>query len=143
MRGTFARDLSHPLPVTDSAEDDGDTDNEKYSRDSADASQLSDHGNTDNFCGQVSERKQNTKFDSIWKQRVSKGFLWAGKKSLEIYMLHGLLLDVLMPEVKPIFPSIKGYGLISGNFVITIILCVIVISLISQNNVLKKLLGMK
>ncbi len=74
---------------------------------------------------------------------VSKGFLWAGEKSLEIYMVHGLLLNVLMPEVKPIFPSIMGYGLISGNFVITIILCVVIISLISQNNVLKKLLGMK
>ncbi len=143
MRGTFARDLSHPLPVTDSAEDAGGTDNGKYSRDSADASQLSDHGSPDNYCGQVSEHKQNIETGSVWKQRISKGFLWAGEKSLEIYMVHGLLLDVLMPEVKPIFPSIMGYGLISGNFVITIILCVVIISLISQNNVLKKLLGMK
>ena len=62
---------------------------------------------------------------------------------MEIYMVHVFLLDVLKPEVKPVFPSIAGYGLIIGNFVITIILCALVISLISHNNVLRRLLGMK
>ena len=58
-------------------------------------------------------------------------------------MVHGLLLNVLMPKAKPEFPSIEGYGLITGNFVITITLCVVVISLVSQSNILKKLLGIK
>lgn len=80
---------------------------------------------------------------TLWKQRIGNAFLWAGKKSLEIYMVHGLLLNVLMPNMKPEFPSISGYGLIVGNFVITITLCVVVINLISQNSILKKILGMK
>jgi len=143
VRGTFVGDLSHTLPVTDSAEDAGITNNRKYTGGRVDARKLSDHDSTDSSCGQVGEYKQNIEIGSVWKQRVSKGFLWAGEKSLEVYMVHGLLLDVLMPEVKPNFPSIKGYGLITGNFVITIILCVVVISLISQNKVLRKLLGMK
>lgn len=58
-------------------------------------------------------------------------------------MVHGLLLNVLMPNTKPEFPSISGYGLIAGNFVITIVLCVVVIGMISQSTVLKKILGMK
>lgn len=143
MRGTFAGDLSHALPATDSAEDVGSTNNGKYTGGSVDARKLSDHGSTDSSCGQVGEYKQNIEIGSVWKQRIIKGFLWAGEKSLEIYMVHGLLLDVLMPDVKPIFPGIVGYGLITGNFVITITLCVVVISLISQNRVLRKLLGMK
>ncbi len=143
MRGTFTGDLSHPLLVAEPTEDEGGTDNGKYTRDNADARKLSDHGSADSSCGQVGEYKKNIKIGSVWKQRISKGFLWAGEKSLEIYIVHGLLLDVLMPEVKPIFPSIMGYGLITGNFVITIILCVVVISLISQNRMLRKLLEMK
>lgn len=58
-------------------------------------------------------------------------------------MVHGLLLDVLKPEEKPTFPSIEGYGLVTGNFAITIILCIVVISLMSQSRILKKILGMK
>lgn len=58
-------------------------------------------------------------------------------------MVHGLLLNILMPEVEPVFPSVIAYGLITGNFVITVILSFMVISLTSHNQVLKKLLGMK
>ena len=141
--GTFAGDLSHPLLVTDSAKDARRTDNGKYTRDSANASQLFDYDCVYDINNQNDEYKQSIESGSIWKQRVGKGFLWAGEKSLEIYMVHVFLLDVLKPEVKPVFPSIAGYGLIIGNFVITIILCALVISLISHNNVLRRLLGMK
>ena len=143
VRQTLPGDLSYPLPVAESGETSRGTDDRKYSGNSSYGDELSDHGNIDSSCGQDIKFEQNVETDSVWKQRIGNGFLWAGKKSLEIYMVHGLLLDVLKPEIKPTFPSIQGYGLIIGNFAITIILCVIVISLMSQSRILKKILGMK
>ena len=89
-------------------------------------------------------------YDVIWTNEPVMGVVTrlAARKARKngtkvIYMVHGLLLNVLMPNTKPEFPSISGYGLIAGNFVITIVLCAVVISVISQSSILKKLLGMK
>ncbi len=143
VRSSFSGNLSHPLPVTEPAENDGNAYDGKHTGNGVNNQQLRDHGDAYSVVSQTVEHQQGAEVGSVWKQRVGRGFLWAGKKSLEIYMVHGLLLDVLMPESKPIFPSIVGYGLIAGNFAITILLCAVVISLISQSNFLKKILGMK
>ena len=55
--------------------------------------------------------------------------LLADEMNPEMYMVHELLLDVLMPNTRPVFLSVSGYGLIVGNFVITIVLCAFAISL--------------
>lgn len=143
MRSSFSGDLSHPLPTAESLEDGGEAFNGKHTGNCVDDSQLHDHGYTDSAGSQPVEHKQGIETNSLWKKRIGSVLLWAGKKSLEIYMIHGLLLNILMPEIKPVFPSIAGYGLITGNFMITILLCAIVISLLSQNRILKKILGMK
>ena len=129
--------------ITVPPEDRGDAYNGKFTGNCANVGLLRDDSHADTSCGESNKLEQGVETCSLWKQRVGNWFLWAGKKSLEIYMVHGLLLDVLMPKAKPEFPSIEGYGLITGNFVITITLCVVVISLVSQNNILKKILGIK
>lgn len=143
VRRSFAGDLSRPLSAALSAEDGRDTFNGKLTGHYADDKQLHNDSGANTPCSQVYKLEQGFKTGAIWKQRIGNGFLWAGKKSLEIYMFHGLLLDVLKPQLRPVFPSISGYVLIMGNFVVTIILCVVVISLISQNGISKKILGMK
>ena len=143
MRSSLTGSLSHPLPAALPAEDGRDAFNGKHTGYYADDKQLHDDSSFDTPCGQADKLEQGVEVGALWKQRISNLFLWAGEKSLEIYMVHGLLLDVLMLKVKLEFPSIEGYGLITGNFVITITLWVVVISLVSQSNVLKKLLGMK
>lgn len=77
------------------------------------------------------------------KEKIKNFFLWAGKRSLEIYMIHGLLLNILKPHKAVAFSSIEGYFLTFGNFIITIGLCAIVIELLKQNVFLKKLLSIK
>lgn len=143
VRGPLTGDLSHPLPAALSAEDGRDTFDGKHTGYCANDKQLRNDSSSDTLCGQANELEQGVEVGALWKQRISNLFLWAGEKSLEIYMVHGLLLNVLMPNTKPEFPSISGYGLIAGNFVITIVLCAVVISVISQSSILKKLLGMK
>lgn len=77
------------------------------------------------------------------KEKVSEFFLWAGKQSLEIYMMHGLLLNIFKSSAVIQFSSIEGYLLTAGNFALTIGLCAVVICLINQNVVLKKVLNIR
>lgn len=68
---------------------------------------------------------------------------WVGKHSLEIYMVHGLLLNILKSDVLVQFNSIKGYLLTASNFILTVGLCAIAICLLSQNTVLKRVLNIR
>lgn len=77
------------------------------------------------------------------KEKVREFFLWAGKQSLEIYMMHGLLLNIFKSSVAIQFSSIEGYLLTTGNFALTIGLCAVVIRLLNQNVVLKKVLNIR
>lgn len=77
------------------------------------------------------------------KETISKFFLWAGKQSLEIYIMHGLLLNIFKSSVAIQFSSIEGYLLTAGNFALTIGLCAVVIRLLDQNAVLKKVLNIR
>lgn len=76
-------------------------------------------------------------------EKIRTFFGWAGKRSLEIYMIHGLLLNILRPHMEIEFSSIPGYFLTIGNFIITIGLCAIVIELLNQNIYLKKILSIR
>ena len=77
------------------------------------------------------------------KEKVSNFFLWAGKQSLEIYMMHGLLLNIFKSSIAIQFSSIEGYLLTAGNFALTVGLCAVVIRLLDQNAVLKKVLNIR
>lgn len=105
--------------------------------------QLCDYGST--YCDGNSddEPKCRAEICIIRKEKVSDFFLWAGKQSLEIYMMHGLLLNIFKSSVAIQFSSIEGYLLTAGNFALTIGLCAVVIRLLNQNAVLKKVLNIR
>ena len=75
--------------------------------------------------------------------KVNKFLLWAGKRSLEIYMIHGLLLNIFKSNIVIQFDSIEGCLLTAGNFTLTMVLCAVVIHLLNQNIVLKKVLNIR
>lgn len=105
--------------------------------------QLCDYGST--FCDGNSddEPKCCAEICINRKEKVSEFFLWAGKQSLEIYMMHGLLLNIFKSRVAIQFSSIEGYLLTAGNFALTIGLCAVVIRLLNQNVALKKVLKIR
>ena len=105
--------------------------------------QLCDYGST--YCDGNSDDKQKCRSEICVnrKEKVSKFFLWAGKQSLEIYMMHGLLLNIFKSSVAIQFSSIEGYLLTAGNFALTVGLCAVVIRLLDQNAVLKKVLNIR
>lgn len=105
--------------------------------------QLYDYGGT--YCDSNSDDEPKCRAEICVnrKEKVSKFFLWAGKQSLEIYMMHGLLLNIFKSSVAIQFSSIEGYLLTAGNFALTIGLCAVVIRLLNQNVVLKKVLSIR
>lgn len=62
---------------------------------------------------------------------------------MEIYMMHGLLLNIFKSSVAIQFSSIERYLLTAGNFALTVGLCAVVIRLLDQNVVLKKVLSIR
>lgn len=58
-------------------------------------------------------------------------------------MIHGLLLNIFKSDTVIQFCSIEGYLLTASNFVLTIGLCAVVISLLKQNIILKKILNIR
>ena len=105
--------------------------------------QLCDYGST--YCDGNSDDEPKCRAELCInrKEKVSKFFLWAGKQSLEIYMMHGLLLNIFKSSVAIQFSSIEGYLLTAGNFALTVGLCAVVIRLLDQNAVLKKVLNIR
>lgn len=105
--------------------------------------QLCDYGST--YCDGNSDDEPKCRAELCInrKEKVSEFFLWAGKQSLEIYMMHGLLLNIFKSSVAIQFSSIEGHLLTAGNFALTIGLCAVVIRLLNQNVVLKKVLSIR
>lgn len=105
--------------------------------------QLCDYGST--YCDGNSddEPKCCAELCINRKEKVREFFFWAGKQSLEIYMMHGLLLNIFKSSVAIQFSSIEGYLLTAGNFALTVGLCAVVIRLLDQNAVLKKVLNIR
>lgn len=77
------------------------------------------------------------------KEKLRGFFLWAGKRSLEIYMFHGLVLNIFKSNVPIQFSSIQGYVLTISNFVLTVGLCAAIIELLNRNLILKRVLSIR
>lgn len=105
--------------------------------------QLCDYGST--YCDGNSDDEPKCRAELCInrKEKVGEFFLWAGKQSLEIYMMHGLLLNIFKSSIAIQFSSIEGYLLTAGNFALTVGLCAVVIRLLNQNAVLKKVLNIR
>lgn len=142
-RSTFFRNISDTLPSAEY--------NKIYTQNSTDEPSRNFNSNCklcDNcLLGGVpdkTDRKEQTfNIFTIWEKSLNDLLIWAGKRSLEIYMLHGLLLNIFKSNTEVGFNSIEGYVLSFANFIFTVLLCAIVISLLSKNFLLKKFLSIR
>ena len=142
-RRTFVRNISDALPSAEY--------NKIYAKNSTVESSR-DFNSNDKLCDNCllggvpdkTDRKEQTfNIFTIWEKSLNDLLIWAGKRSLEIYMLHGLLLNIFKSNTEVGFNSIEGYVLSFANFIFTVLLCAIVISLLSKNFLLKKFLSIR
>lgn len=120
----------------------------QYASDGGEATVLVDSGN-DNNAGKlcldndpshnghkVDKSKQVFEIHSI-REKIESFFLWAGKHSLEIYLCHGFVLNILKYPVLPCFSEIPGLTVVLCNYILTILLLAIIINLLNSNKLLK------
>ena len=72
--------------------------------------------------------------------KILMGFKWVGVHSLEVYLTHYLLINLVRMKIMPQFATPQGVVLVIGNFALTLILVVPVIKLLNQNYYLRKVL---
>lgn len=93
-RRALVGSVSHALSASQLDQVGQSADSVQSSRAKHGSGQLLDYGGT--YCDGNSDDKPKCR-DEIYinrKEKVSEFFLWAGKQSLEIYMMHGLLLNI-------------------------------------------------
>ena len=142
MRSSFTRTLSQPLSVLESSHN-GVRSCGKRAPDFNDNDKLCDYGNFNSTYSNNRYTKQYSSKDIVLYEVISKMVHWAGKRSIEIYLIHGLVLAILKTRNAVIFPSALGYSLVLTNFLITLDTCYFVIDVISCNEALRKSLAIR
>lgn len=142
-RRALVGSVSHALAASQLDQVGQSADSVQSGGDEPGSGQLCDYGST--YCDGNSDDEPKCRAELCInrKEKVGEFFLWAGKQSLEIYMMHGLLLNIFKSSIAIQFSSIEGYLLTAGNFALTVGLCAVVIRLLNQNAVLKKVLNIR
>ncbi len=66
-------------------------------------------------------------------RRIAGMLDWAGLNSLEIYLIHGFVLNILKLKSVPHFNTISGICLVGGNYFITIMILILMTALLNQS----------
>ena len=74
------------------------------------------------------------------KAQIATSTCWCGEHSLEIYLTHYLLLNLLKMMEMPITGSIQGAALIAINFLITVGMTTFTVKILSTNRILRLIL---
>lgn len=114
----------------------GETDVRFNTRNNADISKLSTNNGLANDSNQVAEPKHTSTLYPIRKV-LMEFFEWAGVNSLQLYLIHTLVINLLRFGTTPSFKSVNGLLLIMGNYVLSIVLLMMIINLINTNRYLK------
>ena len=70
-------------------------------------------------------------------------FDFAGTQSLGIYLIHGLLINLIKVKTAVEFTTVAGISLVFANYIVSLLLCFTVIHILSMNKPLCRLLGIK
>lgn len=66
--------------------------------------------------------------------------MWFGKHSLETYLLHGFVLNIIKLQAEPEYLTSCGIMLVAVNYCITILLVRLIVTVLNANGCLKVLL---
>ena len=73
----------------------------------------------------------------IFSDKIGGGMAWIGEHSLEVYLMHYLLLSLIKLENNPPFYSPIGLTLVMVNYLLTVLLVVLIIMAINKNKALR------
>lgn len=142
-RETFNGSISCPLLVAMLDNNQKCTDFLQSCRIDVNSNKLCSNCSFDNVDYYNSKRKQSVEYFVVWKVKIKSFFLNAGERSLEIYLLHGLVLNLFKTKSPILFNSIEGYLLTFMNFMVTVLLCFLIITLLCGNRNLRKIFNIR
>lgn len=140
---SFNGNVCYPLSISDSSSTGSSSDGIINSRITALEYELCNSNHSDNSGNSHIKQKHSATTSPLWKTSITRFFYWSGRLSLELYVVHGLLLNMLYLKTPPSFSSVLGLLLSMGNFVLTLMLSAIVICLVRKNKVLCMILGVR
>lgn len=73
----------------------------------------------------------------ILSGKIVGGMAWIGEHSLEVYLIHYLLLNLIKVQNSPSIYSPEGLVLVLTNFMVTVFLVMIVIMTVKKNKTLR------
>lgn len=73
----------------------------------------------------------------IFSEKTGGGIAWVGKNSLEVYLLHYLLLNLIKIDNPLSIHKLMGLSLILVNYIITLVLVVIIVTAINNTRMLR------
>ena len=80
-------------------------------------------------------------FTGTEKKLVGMAFLnWCGVHSLEIYLTHDLLLNLIKTKVLPSAESVQGVAMIAVNYIVTVAIVCVVVVLLNANKISRLIL---
>lgn len=72
-------------------------------------------------------------------EQGGKGYIvWVGQHSMEVYLLHYLLLNPVHLTERPAFNTTMGMGITAVNYVLTLVLCSLAVKLLNGNSVIRR-----
>lgn len=107
------------------------------SRNQSDADQLCDNHDDIGTHDCAVQSESHIAKGAVWQmtlfRRIAGMLDWAGLNSLEIYLIHGFVLNILKLKSVPHFNTISGICLVGGNYFITIMILILMTALLNQS----------
>lgn len=140
VRRTFVGGLSDAVSVPDTIADERTSSGIEYVR--RNRCHIEPYGDTgDSLHADKSNQVQHDSTKGVvYEERLKLLLVWFGVHSLEIYLLHGMLLNVLKVLSQIPFDTALGISLTFANYGLTLMLCYMVITLINLNRPLRRCL---
>lgn len=140
VRRTFAGDLSDAVSTTDTIAAERTATGIEYVRRNRCHSEP--YGDTRDclYTDKSSQKQHDSAKNVVCEERLKMLLSWFGVHSLEIYLLHGVLLNVLKVLSQISFDTALGISLTFTNYALTLMLCYMVITLIDLNRPLRRCL---
>lgn len=88
-------------------------------------------------CGVIGLLSRLSDQSNSIETRTHKILSWFGRYSLEVYLLHSLLINLILTDTRSDFGTAQGIILTFGNYILSLIIVTAIITLLNRNRALK------
>lgn len=137
-------DIPYTLPATEHDCHAGSASRYHFQRNATSVNELRSDSRACLLDSEYAETQQGLEFRNLRKEVTTMPLLnWVGKRTLEVYLIHGFSLCLLKMADTPSLSYAGGLLLAAANFVVAVALSIIYIKIIETSRILNKVLYWK